>query len=144
MGWPTEVVNRMMMMQNALSGQRVDELKEYSVKDVLSGMSGLIQGVIRNVVDTIHREVLKMILERLSEIMAAYVKKLGIEYAMKWVNILKSLLACFKRDRSAAYADSMYGGNSIYRGGINSIIDEVDYADLEILADEIIPNTNPC
>ena len=133
-------VNRMMMMQNAISAGRVDET--YSVKDVLNGMSGMIKGVIREIVDTIHRELLRMILERLSEIMAAYIKKLGIEYAMKWVNILKSLLACFNTDRSAAYAEE--GGNTIYRGTINSIIDEVNYADLEILADEIIPNTNPC
>jgi hypothetical protein len=135
-------VNRIMMQRSAFEGGRLDEFSQYSAENILNGMSGILQGIIREVIDSIHRELLRMILEKLSETMAAYLKKLGIEYAVKWVNILRSLLDCFKRNRSSVYAES--AGNTIYKGPIDSIIDQVDYADLEILADEIVPNTNPC
>lgn len=135
-------VNRIMMQRSAFEGGRIDEFSQYSAENILNGMSGILQGIIREVIDSIHRELLRMILEKLSETMAAYLKKLGIEYAVKWVNILRSLLDCFKRNRSSVYAES--AGNIIYKGPIDSIIDQVDYADLEILADEIVPNTNPC
>ena len=136
-------VNRMLMGTDALPTSREDMEKKYdfSVQDVLSGLSGLLNGIIKEVINIIMMELLRLILERLSEMMAMFMKRLGLEYAMKWVLLLKQLISCFKFNKTA-------GSNRIndtqYNDMINNIIDRVDYADIDVLVDEIIPKTNPC
>lgn len=141
-------VNRMLM------GTDVTDYKEnynYSVTDVLKGLDGVMKSVIRQVIDTIQKELLRLILERLSDMVAGYMKRLGLEYAMKWVNLLKQLLMCFKFNRNSVNAVSNGGvaangtlGNTQYSEAINAILDQVDYADIDVLVDEIMPKTNPC
>ena len=138
-------VNRMMMGTYAMPTNQDEaatftDRYNYNTKDVLNGLSGVIKGVIREVIDTIQKELLRMILERLSEIMATYLKKLGMEYAMKWALLLRQLLECFKRNKHAG--DRV--GRSQYTEAIESILDQVDYADIDNLVDEVMPNTNPC
>jgi hypothetical protein len=147
-------VNRMLMGSDAIptNKQQLQDRYTFDIDDVLNGVSGILKGVIREIVDTIQKELLKMLLERLSEMMMGYLKKLGLEYAMKWVLLLKQLLACFKFNRNKLNGNNGrfgYGnGNGNSYGSststISSIIDRVDYADIDALVDEIMPNTNPC
>lgn len=130
-------VNRMMMGTYAMPVRQ-----KLSVEDLLNGLSDLLKGVIREIVNTIQKELLRLILERLSEMTASFIKKLGLEYAMKWVLLLKQLLSCFKQSKNNMNGSGLYGNQ--YASTINNIIDDVDYADINTLIDEIIPNTNPC
>lgn len=131
-------VNRMMM-----GTYDINKYKEITVEAILNDLRGLLSDLIREIVDFIQKEILRMILERLSVIIASYMKKLGIEYAMKWVNLIKMIISCIPFPS---------GGNNIYnnsdmndlRGSISSIIDNVDYADIDKSIDEIMPKTNPC
>ena len=113
---------------------------KFSVEDVLNGLTGLLSGIIKEIISTIQKELLRIILARINEIMSAYLKQLAIEYAKKWVNLLKQLLACFKFNKNKV------GGND--NGGltdaINGALAQVDYADIDVLADQIIPNTKDC
>ena len=113
---------------------------KFSVQDVLNGLTGLLSGIIKEIISTIQKELLRIILARINEIMSAYLKQLAIEYAQKWVNLLKQLLACFKFNKNKV------GGND--NGGltdaINGALAQVDYADIDVLADQIIPNTKDC
>ena len=131
-------VNRMMM-----GTYDINKYKEITVEAILNDLRSLLSDLIREIVDFIQKEILRMILERLSVIIASYMKKLGIEYAMKWVNLIKMIISCIPFPS---------GGNNIYnnsdmndlRGSISSIIDNVDYADIDKSIDEIMPKTNPC
>ena len=100
----------------------------------------MLSGIIKEIISTIQKELLRIILARINEIMSAYLKQLAIEYAQKWVNLLKQLLACFKFNKNKV------GGND--NGGItdaiNGALAQVDYADIDVLADQIIPNTKDC
>ena len=113
---------------------------KFSEEDVLNGLTGLLSGIIKEIISTIQKELLRIILARINEIMSAYLKQLAIEYAQKWVNLLKQLLACFKFNKNKV------GGND--NGGltnaINGALAQVDYADIDVLADQIIPNTKDC
>ena len=113
---------------------------KFSVEDVLNGLTGLLSGIIKEIISTIQKELLRIILARINEIMSAYLKQLAIEYAKKWVNLLKQLLVCFKLNKNKV------GGND--NGGltdaINGALAQVDYADIDVLADQIIPNTKDC
>lgn len=133
-------VNRMLMGTDALptTSTHFKDNYTYTVEDVLNGLSGILKGIIRQIIDTIQKELLKLILQRLSDMMAGYLKRLGVEYAMKWVLLLRQLLACFKSNRSKMSAASQYSD------AINDIINQVDYADIDSMMDEILPNTNPC
>ena len=126
-----------------LSEKDLEALKnnyKFSVQDVLNGLTGLLSGIIKEIISTIQKELLRIILARINEIMSAYLKQLAIEYAQKWVNLLKQLLACFKFNKNKV------GGND--NGGltdaINGALAQVDYADIDVLADQIIPNTKDC
>lgn len=136
-------VNRMLMGTDALPTSREDMERKYdfSVQDVLSGLSGVLNGIIKEVINIIMMELLRLILERLSQMMAIFMKRLGLEYAMKWVLLLKQLISCFKFNKTAG---SNRINNTQYNDMINNIIDRVDYADIDVLVDEIIPKTNPC
>lgn len=138
-------VNRMMMGTYALPTRSDDvfENYKYNIEDVLDGLQDLLKNIIREIITTIQKEILRMILERLSDIMAAFIKKLGIEFAMKWVNIIKQIFSCISipsRNRGSNGINNM----GDYVNSIENILSRVDYADIESLKDEIIPNTNPC
>ena len=60
-----------------------------------------------------------------------------IEYAKKWADLLKQLLACFKFNRNKIK------GSTITES-IEGILNQVDYADIDNLVDQVLPNTNPC
>jgi hypothetical protein len=143
-------VNRMLMGTYAMPtnpDEPILDRYKFNKEDLLNGLNGLLEGVIREIIDTVHRELLRLILERLSEMMASFIQKLGTEYAMKWVLLLKQLLACFKKNKNTLNGSEGYGNNlynNQYTDTINNIIDQVDYADIDTLVDEIMPNTNPC
>ena len=111
---------------------------KFSVQDVLNGLTGLLSGIIKEIISTIQKELLRIILARINEIMSAYLKQLAIEYAQKWVNLLKQLLACFK------FSKNKVSNNGDLTNAINSALAQVDYADIDVLADQIIPNTKDC
>ena len=128
-----------------LSEKDLEALKnnyKFSVQDVLNGLTGLLSGIIKEIISTIQKELLRIILARVNEIMSAYLKQLAIEYAQKWDNLLKQLLACFKFNKNKV------SGNDNDNGGltdaINGALAQVDYADIDVLADQIIPNTKDC
>lgn len=136
-------VNRLLMGQPAIPNT-LKELKDNYTIDVastLDGLSSVLKDIIRQIIDIILREFLRIILERIKDIFLGYLKKLGIEMAMKWVNILRMLISCFKFNRNKLNANEL---NSNQSGNIASIINQVDYADIDTLIDEIIPVTNPC
>lgn len=138
-------VNQRMMGRYALPSNLAEFQDRYNnpVDEILNNLSSLLNGIIKEVIDTIHKELLRLILERLSEVTASYISKLGIEYAMKWVNIIKQLFACIPSGGGGMSLDG-YNYLNGYRNTISSILDDVDYADIDQSIDEIIPNTNPC
>ena len=113
---------------------------KFSVEDVLNGLTGLLSGIIKEIISTIQKELLRIILARINEIMSAYLKQLAIEYAQKWVNLLKQLLACFKFNKNKVSGND----NGGLTDAINGALAQVDYADIDVLADQIIPNTKNC
>ena len=118
---------------------------KYDVKDVLNGLSGLLSGIIKEVIDMIQKELLRLILSRITQILSGYLKQLALEYAKKWVDLLKQLLACFKRRKKKANVGNGFGDDrSKITDAINAALNEVDYADIDMLVDEIMPNTNNC
>lgn len=143
-------VNRILMGMNAIPEGLDKDIKniknikdnyELDVIQTLDGLSSILKDVIREIIDTILKEFLRMILERLKIMMYDYIRKLGLEIAMKWVNILRMLISCFKFNRNKMNSND---NNSRMSDDISSIINQVDYADIDTLIDEIIPNTNPC
>ena len=140
-------VNRKLMGQELMerAPENLAKSRIPDTVDILNGLQGLLKGVIREVVDTIHKEILRLILEKLSEMMAQFIKNLGAEYAMKWAALLKLILSCFKRNRSTIDGNanniSNMGG---YTDSIQTIIDQIDRADIDNMVDEIIPQTNKC
>ena len=126
-----------------LSEKDLEALKnnyKFSVQDVLNGLTGLLSGIIKEIISTIQKELLRIILARINEIMSAYLKQLAIEYAQKWVNLLKQLLACFKFNKNKVSGND----NGGLTDAINGALAQVDYADIDVLADQIIPNTKDC
>ena len=126
-----------------LNGQDLKNLGTnyiFKPQDVLNGLSGLLSGIIKEIISTIQKELLRIILARINEIMNAYLKHLALEYAQKWVNLLKQLLACFKFKKNKKSDIS----NSQLTDAINGALAKVDYADIDILAGEIMPNTKNC
>ena len=126
-----------------LSEKDLEALKnnyKFSVQDVLNGLTGLLSGIIKEIISTIQKELLRIILARINEIMSAYLKQLAIEYAKKWVNLLKQLLACFKFNKNKVSGND----NGGLTDAINGALAQVDYADIDVLADQIIPNTKDC
>ena len=118
---------------------------KYDVKDVLNGLSGLLSGIIKEVIDMIQKELLRLILSRITQILSGYLKQLALEYAKKWVDLLRQLLACFKRRKKKANVGNGFGDDrSKITDAINAALNEVDYADIDMLVDEIMPNTNNC
>ena len=116
---------------------------KYGVEDLLNGLSGLLKGVIREIINNIQTQILKLILERLNEIVAQFMKRLGIEFAMKWVNIIKQIFGCLSfSGRGGSGSQFEYGED--YMNAIGYALANVDYADIDPYNDEIIPQTNPC
>ena len=131
-------VNKKLMGNDPLS---LDRNYKFTEKDILGSLEGVISGMIKQVIDSIHKELLRIILSAISQIMSSYLKELMLEYAKKWVDLLKQLLACFKFNRNKI-KDSH--DNSTITASIESILNQVDYADIDNLVDQVLPNTNPC
>ena len=118
---------------------------KYTTEDVLKGLSGLLSGIIKEVIDMIQKELLRLILSRITEIFNAYLKQLALEYAKKWVDLLRQLLACFKFRKKKMKGGNGFGDDrNAMTDAINAALNEVDYADIDMLVDEIMPNTNNC
>ena len=66
-----------------------------------------------------------------------------MEYAKKWIYLLKILLSALKKNTSAADMKTS-DGNGVVSDAINRVLSQVDYADIDSLVDEIIPNTKNC
>lgn len=131
-------VNKKLMGNDPLS---LDRNYKFTEKDILRSLEGVISGMIKQVIDSIHKELLRVILSAISQIMSSYLKELMLEYAKKWVDLLKQLLACFKFNRNKIKSGN---DNSTITASIESILNQVDYADIDNLVDQVLPNTNPC
>ena len=131
-------VNKKLMGNDPLS---LDRNYKFTEKDILRSLEGVISGMIKQVIDSIHKELLRVILSAISQIMSSYLKELMLEYTKKWVDLLKQLLACFKFNRNKIKSGN---DNSTITASIESILNQVDYADIDNLVDQVLPNTNPC
>jgi hypothetical protein len=133
-------VNKKLMQNNPMS---IDKNYNFGVEDVLNSMSGIIKSIVREIVESIQKELLRMILARINEIMSAYLKVLSMEYAKKWINLLKILINAYKKlmKRIKLRKSSSSSNNSDIDDEIAAILAEVNYADI---TDNIIPNTNEC
>lgn len=125
------------LMQNELAS---NENYKFSIEDVLKGVQGIIKSIVGEIIDSIEKELLRVILARITEIMNGYTLALAKEYASKWKAFIKSLLSCFKG--SSSRRRQGYGDNT--DDTIDEILTQIDTADLDELADQIIPDTNPC
>ena len=114
------------------------------VETVLMGVSSALNAVIKEVIDKIQEELLRMILARLAEIMNNYLLSMGVEYAQKWYKVWKSIIECFKfnRDTIRGSADRYMGEQ--YNDAVSNAIKQVDYADIDDLVDKIVPDTRDC
>jgi hypothetical protein len=133
-------VNKKLMQNNPMS---IDKNYNFGVEDVLNSMSGIIKSIVREIVESIQKELLRMILARINEIMSAYLKVLSMEYAKKWINLLKILINAYKKlmKRIKLRKSSSSSNNSDIDDEIAAILAEVNYADI---TDNIISNTNEC
>ena len=135
-------INKKLMNDDPLS---FNKKYKYTTEDVLKGLSGLLSGIIKEVIDMIQKELLRLILSRITEIFNAYLKQLALEYAKKWVDLLRQLLACFKFRKKKMKGGNGFGDDrNAMTDAINAALNEVDYADIDMLVDEIMPNTNNC
>lgn len=125
------------LMRNELTS---NENYKFSIEDVLKGVQGIIKSIVGKIIDSIEKELLRVILARITEIMNGYTLALAKEYASKWKAFIKSLLSCFKG--SSSRRRQGYGDNT--DDTIDEILTQIDTADLDELADQIIPDTNPC
>lgn len=133
-------VNKKLMHDDVIDAN--DSTKyEFTYKDVLGGIQGVIMSVVKEVIDAVEKEVLRVILARITEIFNGYLVTLGREYAEKWKTFLKGLLSCFSF--SSTRLKQGYYDNDL-TDAINESLNNVDYADLDELAGQIIPDTKPC
>lgn len=135
-------INQKLMNNDPLA---LNKNYKFSVQDVLNGVKGILSSIIKEIISSIQKELLRIILARINQIMSAYLKQLALEYARKWVDLLKSLLACFKFRKSKIKGNNGSGDdNDAFNNAINNAIAQVDYADIDALVDEIMPNTKEC
>lgn len=114
-----------------------------SISDILNGLQGTLNGVIKEIINTIQKELLRVIMNQLSITLSAYAYKLSLEYAEKWKKILAQLLQCFKLNKNNLSGNS----NSQTNNGsdaIKTILDNIEGADIDALSGELLPNTNKC
>jgi hypothetical protein len=134
------MVNKKLMHDDVIDTN--DSTKyEFTYKDVLGGIQGVIMSVVKEVIDAVEKEVLRVILARITEIFNGYLVTLGREYAEKWKTFLKGLLSCFSF--SSTRLKQGYYDNDL-TDAINESLNNIDYADLDELAGQIIPDTKPC
>jgi hypothetical protein len=105
-------------------------------------MAGIIKAVVREIVESIQKELLKMIMTRINEIMSVYLKLLSLEYAKKWIELLKLLINAYKKlMKRLKKRKSKGSSDSDIDNEIAAILAEGNYADI---LDNIEPNTNNC
>lgn len=135
-------INKKLMNDDPLN---YNKKYKYTQEEVLNGLSGLLSSVVKEVIDMIQKELLRLILSRITQICNAYLKQLALEYAKKWVDLLRQLLACFKFRKKKIKGGNGFGDDSnAMTDAISAALNEVDYADIDMLVDEIMPNTNNC
>lgn len=137
-------VNKKLMNNDPLT---INQNYKFSVEDVLNGLSGTITSVVKEVVDMIQKELLRVILSSITQIMNSYLKELSFEYARKWVNLLKSLLACYNRNKNRVTGSAntnSFGNGSGFNSEIDNILNEGESIDFDMLKDQILPNTKDC
>lgn len=145
------MINKKMMgndiLGNTLSASSVDDVIENVVRPVtvegednlISLVSGVLGTVIKEVIDTIQKELLRVALSLVSQIISKYTLELGKEYAQKWVDLFKQIISCLPN-----YGSSSTNGTDSDNSTIDGLINSVDYADIDKLVDQIMPNSKSC
>jgi hypothetical protein len=132
-------INKKLMENDPLS---LDKNIKFDISDVLNSMAGIIKAVVREIVESIQKELLKMIMTRINEIMSVYLKLLSLEYAKKWIELLKLLINAYKKlMKRLKKRKSKGSSDSDIDNEIAAILAEGNYADI---LDNIEPNTNNC
>lgn len=138
------VVNQKLMHNDITDGGNFKESMKknytYNVKDILNGLHALLGSVVKEIITTIQKELLKIIMAKIQEIMSAYMRLLAVEYAKKWHDMLKSLLNCVKFNWGKKKSQE----TKTMEEALNGAIDQVNYADIDMLVDEIMPKTKDC
>jgi hypothetical protein len=145
------MINKKMMgndiLGNALSASSVGDVMNNVLQPVLvEGIDNLISlikrtlgTVIKEVIDTIQKELLRVALSLVSQIISKYTVELAKEYVEKWTDLLKEIISCLPNFGSGSINSSDSDDSTI-----DGLIDNVDYADIEKLVDQIMPNTKTC
>lgn len=123
---------------------------DISIKSVLESLQFIIVPIIKQVLEMIQKELLKVILERIRLIFTKYLAAVGIEVGKKWVELLKNLLSYLKFNRSNVKSSNVKSSSSSSDNNpyslLNSTIDLVDTADIDDLSEstinKIIPTNN--
>jgi hypothetical protein len=132
-------INKKLMENDPLS---LDKNIKFDISDILNSMAGIIKAVVREIVESIQKELLRMIMARINEIMSAYLKLLSLEYAKKWIELLKLLINAYKKlMKRLKKRKSKGSSDSDIDNEIAAILAEGNYADI---LDNIEPNTNNC
>jgi hypothetical protein len=132
-------INQKLMQNDPLS---LDKNFKFEIKDILGAVSGIIKAAVREVVESIQKELLRMILERINIIMSTYLKLLSLEYAKKWIDLLKLLINAYKKlMKRLKRRKSKKSSDTDIDDEIAAILAEGNYADI---LDNIEPNTNNC
>jgi dihydroneopterin aldolase len=132
-------INKKLMQDKAIDADYEENKKyKFNYMDVFKGIEGIISSMVKNVIDEVEKEVLRVIMARITELMNNYTLQLAKEYIRNWQTALKSLLSCFSLNGNNLKA------NGAMEDSISAILDKVDTADLDELAGQIIPDTNPC
>ena len=136
-------INKKLMQDKAIDADYEENNKyKFNYIDVFKGIEGIISSMVKNVIDEVEKEVLRVIMARITELMNNYTLQLAKEYTRNWQTFLKSLLSCFNLNGNNLKANGAY--DSSMEDSISAILDKVDTADLDELAGQIIPDTNPC
>jgi hypothetical protein len=132
-------INQKLMQNDPLS---LDKNFKFEIKDILGAVSGIIKAAVREIVESIQKELLRMILERINIIMSTYLKLLSLEYAKKWIDLLKLLINAYKKlMKRLKRRKSKKSSDTDIDNEIAAILAEGNYADI---LDNIEPNTNNC
>lgn len=122
---------------------KVNKNYDIGIKSVLESLQFIIVPIIKQVLEMIQKELLKVILERIRLIFTKYLAAVGVEVGKKWVELLKNLLSCLKFNRSNVKSASSSSLESDPYSLLNSTIDLVDTADIDDLSESTINKIMP-
>lgn len=124
---------------------KVKKNADITIEDVLQSLEPVIVPIIKQILEMIQKELLKVILERIRLIFTKYLAAVGLEAGKKWIELLKNLLNCLKVSKSNTNAGTSNSTDDQY-SLLNSTIDLVDTADIDELSEstinKIIPTNN--